>query len=231
MEILSLKLLDPIKSSVRWLYLLVTDQTKIEVAGQCSSTQPPRALLVQTNKKGDGLLLFGITTKSRRPVELTKLTIDYSTPLQLKNPDGVAYFTMASSNDETFPFRLCWEGSIELQNKHIHAFALTTRIPTISQLPIRITTHARVHNSYIGGFVGNGRMQVSSSVYRIISTGEILSGLEIPPKFSLTSSQPFLIQSAATASNNSNSTSSVLIHEQFADGTASSKIIDILGTK
>lgn len=227
MESLLLKLAGPLKSLGRWLFAFKTDQTTIEIIGLSSPTQSPSFLLINTDQNGDGKLIFGITTKSEQPVELVKLTIDYSAPLQLLDPGNIGFFSTSGTGDETLPFRLYWEGSIDLRRMIIHAFALITRFPSgSSQLPIRISVHARVQKSSIGGFIEHGRTQLTSNMHRIVRTSEPV-GLIVPPKHSYTSSQPYLIQSAHYVSTDAKEIAPLLVHEQLADGTVSSELVDI----
>jgi hypothetical protein len=139
------------------------------------------------------------------------------------------FFSLSSSSDETFPFRLYWKGSIDLQQMIIHAFALTTHFPVGSrQLPIRISVYARTIKSSIGGYIVHGRTQLTSNTHLIVHTREPV-GLAIPPQHALTSSQPYLIQSAKYVSTDSKDIAPILVHEQLADGTVSSRLFDIPG--
>lgn len=231
MESFFLKLAGPLKSFGKWLLAFMVDQTKIVIIGSSSPTQSPNSLLINTDQYGKGELIFGITTKSVQPVELVKLTIDYSAPLQLFDPINMGFFSMSSTGDETLPFRIYWEGSIELQQMIIHAFALTTQFPIgSSQLPIRISAHARVQKLSIGGFTEHGRTQLTSSIHRIVRTPEPV-GLAVPPKHSFTSSQPFILQSALYVSSGAKDIAPLLVHEQLTDGTVSSELVDISNSR
>jgi hypothetical protein len=221
-----IKLPGLLKVPAKWLYKLVVDQTGIELSGQHPHTMQANSLLVPDDLTGEGLLLFGITTTSRRPIEIVKVTVDYSTPLQLLDPNQLGFFQTASSNDDDLPFRIFCEGSFQLHSKMVHAFALTAQFPHgVRELPARISVHARTLSSSAGGFQSYGRTQISKFFYRIVLSDYPLLGLAILPKHSATSSQPFLIQSAVSASGVAGS--AVLVHEQLKDGTVSSKIIEL----
>jgi hypothetical protein len=231
METIFFKLLGPVKTFGKWLYTFATDQTKIKIVGASSPTLSSDSLLINVDQNGVGSLLFGISTKSDQPVDLMKLAIDYSSPLQLFDPKKMGFFSISRSGDDTLPFRVCWEGNIELREMVINAFALSTHFPLgTDQLPIRISTQARVVKSTIGGFVEHGRAQATTQMLRIVRTN-VPVGLQVAPQHSLTSSQPYLIQSAQYVTTDAESIAPLLVHQQFDDGTVSSELFHIQGTR
>lgn len=224
MDISLIKLLGFLKTPAKWLYSLVVDQPEIKLSGQQPNSLQANSLLIPDNHTGEGVLLFGITTTSRCPIEVVKVAVDYSAPLQLLDPNKIGFFQTEGSNDEDLPFRIFCEGSFKLHSKLVHAFALTAQFPLgARELPARISVHARTHRSSVGGFESVGRIHISRNYYRIVLSDQPLQGLEVPPKNLLTSSQPFLIQSAIFGYGPPGV--EVELHEQLNDGKVYSKIV------
>lgn len=231
-----IKLLELFKTPAMWLYALVVDQTRIELSGQYSNMlHDINSLPVSGSHMKDGGLQFAISTRSQCPIEIIKVAVDYSAPLQLLDPMKMGFFQTEMSNNEDLPFRIFCKGNFRLHSKLRHYFALTVQFPPgVRELPVCISVHARTFSSSVGGFESYGRTHITKNYYRIVLTEHPLLGLVVPPKHSITSPQPFLIQSALYASGEAD-LSSILIHEQMADGTVSSKLVEVsngvVGTK
>lgn len=182
-------------------------------------------MFIYENNNAEGNLLFAISTASECPIELLKVEIEYSAPLQLYDPKKMGFFQYGNSNDDELPFSIYCEDVYQINPKVIHAFALTARFPSGSrELPVRILVHARIRASSKGGFDSHGRTQITRFFYRVALSDKPLLGLPLPPQYTLTSPQPFVVQSAKYWSGDS---ISCLIHEQMEDGTASSTLFEM----
>ena len=219
MGISLIKLGGLLKVPAQWLYTLVTDQTKIDICGKYSDDTQKNALLVENDSTDMGVLVFGITTRSRHSIEILKFAIDYPTPLQLLDPKKMGFFQAEDSGDESFPFRLLSEQGFQLHSMLMHVFALIAQFPPgVRELPVRISVYARTLRLSVDGFESVGRTQITRKLYRIVLADNRLLGVNVPPNLSLTTIQPFLIQAGLTASGYGNA-SSASVHEQFNDGT------------
>jgi len=230
MGISLIKFAAPIKQGAQLLYALVADQTRIELNGKHSDKTRSNVLLVENDSTDMGLLVFGITTRSRYSVEILKIAIDYSIPLQLMDPKKMGFFQAVGSGDERFPFRLVSEQRFQLRSMLMHAFALIAQFPPgIRQVPARISVHARTIRTLTGGVESVGRTQITSNLYRIVLADDRLLGINIPPNHSLTTIQPFLIQCGLTASGYG-ANSSALVRERFNGATESPGVAEHPGT-
>lgn len=211
---------------VNWLYTVLADQTQINwVLPQTTKCSAP-ALLVHDNGKGDGLLLFGITTHSKHPVEITRIEIDYAAPIQILDPGEVRFFKTSGTQDWDFPFRLYWEGSALIRRNLQQAFGATIRFRNeVKARPIRIRVHAMRQWTRLGGFPEKGRSQMTSRRFLVTLTSENIIGLCVPPKSAMVSPQPFLNASSVTAVGKG----PALVHEIFNDGRTSSKQVILPG--
>src|SRR5712692_11709663 len=158
-----LKVLGAITSPAKWLFQLCTDQTRIEVVlshgEQCSSDSIP----VQNTGDNTGLLMFGVTTRAKQQVEISRVEVQYAAPLQLVDPGHRGFFVGGGTLDSELPFCVGWDGSAAVRSDVQQAFALTARFPNRAQEGrLRISIHARRQHSAIGGFVSQGRLQVST---------------------------------------------------------------------
>jgi len=222
MGISLIKLGELLKVPARWLYTLVTDQTKIDVCGKHSDSAKKNALLVENDSTDMGVFVFGITTRSRHSIEILKIAIDYAAPLQLLDPKKMGFFQAERSGDENFPFRLLSEQGFQLHSALMHVFALIAQFPSdVRELPVRISVYARTLRVSITGFESVGRIQITRKPCRIVLADNRLLGINIPPKLSLTTIQPFLIQMGLTASGYGLA-GSPLVREQPTDGAVSS---------
>lgn len=200
MDLPFLKVLETAVAPAKWLYGLCADQTHIEIVAPFAANWPSRSLPVPVDERGEGLLLFGVTTRSERPVEIIRIEVDYAAPLQLLDPGNRGFFVGSSALDPELPFRMYWEGRVVVRSDLQQAFALTARFPDqVDEQLIRISVHARRQHSTIGGFVAQGRLRVTTIEYRARPTSEPVLSLPVPPKGSLTTPQPFLIEGAVTA--------------------------------
>jgi len=222
MGISLIKLTGLIKAPIKWLYYLVVHQTKVIVISQEPNELEKKSLLIFAGNKGEGNLFFGISTSSKIPIEVIKIEVDYSAPLQLHDPKKMGFFKYAVSCDEMFPFRIFCEGSFQLNSKLISTFALTSQFPpNINEIPVRISVHARVRNISVGGYESYGRIQITKQNYRLVLSNTPLMGIAIPPLHNMTSPQPFLIQSAVYGTGE---TVNVLTHQISKDGTVKSNL-------
>lgn len=215
MGISLIKMAGLLEAPVRWFYSLVAHQTKIELHGKHAVDTQPNALLVANDSTGMGMLVFGITTRSRHSIELLKIEIDYLMPLQLLDPKKMGFFQAVGSNDKDFPFRLYSEQRCQLRLNLIHVFALISQFPPdVCEFPVRITVYARALRLADDGIESVGRTQITRKLYRIVLDDNGLLGIKIPPMHSLTTIQPFLIQCGLTASGYGVQ-SSALTHEKL----------------
>jgi hypothetical protein len=211
-----------LKVPARWFYTLVTDQTKIDICGKHSDNTPKKTLFVENDSTDMGVLVFGIATRSRHSIEILKIAIDYSPPLQLLDPKKMGFFQAGCSSDESFPFRLLSEQGFQLHSMLMHVFALIAQFPPgVRELPVRISVYARTLRVSVSGFESVGRTQITRNLYRVVLADNRLLGMQVPPKHSLTTIQPFLIQAGLTASGYGVG-SSALVHEKFNDDAVSS---------
>lgn len=195
----------PLQALIRLLRNLVESQTKIELHSKHSDHAAPDSLFIENDSTGMGLLVFGLTTRSRHPVELLRIEIDYSVPLQLLDPKKMGFFQAGGSNDEDFPFRLYSDEGCQLHSNLIHVFALITQFPPdLREFPVRITVHARTLGFSANGIETCGRKQITRRFYRVVLADDRLLGIKIPPEHFLTTIQPFLIQCGLTASEYGN---------------------------
>jgi hypothetical protein len=128
----------------QWLYQLFVDQTQIEFiapeAPKCQKTHLP----IHDNGTGEGLLWFGITTRSKHQVAITGVEVDYAAPLQILDPGQRGFFTASGSQDAVFPFRLSWRGTALVRRDIQQAFAILVRFTgDVRERLVRITTYAR----------------------------------------------------------------------------------------
>lgn len=225
MDLPFLKMLGAAVAPVKWLYRLCVDQTRIEIATPHVANWPRQSLPVQDDGSGCGQLLFSVTTRSKLPVEITRIEVTYAAPLQLLDPGTPGFFVGSDTLDRELPFCMSWEGRAVVRSDLQQAFALTARFPDrVHEQLIRISVHARRQHSTIGGFVAEGRPRVTTIEYRARPTSEPILGLLVPPKGMLTTLQPFLIEGAMTASGGPGP---VVVHERLSDGTVSSKRVDL----
>ena len=87
-----------VKSPATWAYALFADQTGIKIYGQHSEViqdgkeTENDILMISDNGRHAGTLLFAITTDSSHVIDVLRIAVDYSTPLQLLDP--VIFFTL-----------------------------------------------------------------------------------------------------------------------------------------
>ncbi len=226
MDLPILNLLGSAISPFKWFYALCVDQTRIKiVVPHCAADGHNDSLPVHDDGKRAGLLLFAIATRSKHPVEITRVEVNFHGPLQLLDPGGRGFFKPSGMLDLDFPFQVFWDGTTSIRRDAQQAFALLARYPGgTNEYSICIAVHALRLRSGIGGFRIRGRPRVTTRRYRVALTSEHVQGLPVPPKCSLTSPQPFLIESAMMACGGPGS---VAVHEILADGATSSKHIDL----
>jgi len=201
------------------------DQTRIRILSKEIEGSTDGVFAVKEGGESSGLLLFSVTTDSKKPVEITGIDIDYAAPFQLLDPGNRGFFDSAGSLDSVLPFRMYWRGHVIVRPDLQQAFALMAKFPlqTFEQR-IRITVYASGQRMLLGRFSARGRQQVTSREYRVrLISGPVLD-IALPPGHSFTSPQPFLIKSALHASGGPGS---VAVHEALSDGTTRSAIVDL----
>ncbi len=226
MDLPILKLLGAAIAPFKWFYALCVDPTRIKiVVPHCAAGCHSDSLPVHDDGHRAGLLLFAIATRSKHPVEITRVEANFHGPLQLLDPGGGGFFKTSGSLDLDFPFQVFWDGTASIRRDVQQAFALIARFPGgTNEYPVCITVHARRLRSGMGGFRVHGRLRVTTRRYRVALTSEDVQGLPVPPKSSQTTPQPFFIESAFTAYGGPGS---VVAHEILTDGTTSSKHVDL----
>jgi hypothetical protein len=166
-------------------------------------------------------------TASSKPVEITRVEVDYAAPLQLRDPEHRGFLGTGSALDPKHPFRIFWKGSEITRAGIIQMFALIATFPDgCHEHQITISVHARRQHSPVGGFLSYGRMHLTVVHRSLELVSEPLRGFALHPGWSATSAQPFLIEQSFTASGPGQS---VIVHELLKDGTASSKQIKLPG--
>jgi hypothetical protein len=223
-----MELLDLAFPPLKWLGSFWTHQTHIRlVTPPVIQESKPPALPVHDAGGGAGTLLFGITTRARDPVTVSKVQVNFSAPLQLLNPGKKAFFTPATSLDPERPFCVVWDGAAPVRRDLIQAFALAAHfVPGMSVALVHIVVHAQRQGSTLGRFALKRRLQVTVFPYLVVLKKERILGLCLPPKCSFTSLQPFLIEGGFFAVGGPGP---VLAHEIFRGGTTSSTRIDLPG--
>ena len=218
-----LKILGTLISPVKWLYHLCTDQTRIEIVLPQAENWNWDSIPVQDTGNETGLFMFGVSTKAKQDVEITRIEVLYAAPLQLLDPGNRGFFIGAGTLDSDLPFCVYWNGSAAIRSDVQQSFALSAHFPhRLQDCRIRIAIHARRRHSSIGGFVTEGRCHVSTSEYRIRLVSQRVLGLRVPPLCWMTTPQPFLIEGAVTASTLPGQSCSVITHTRDADGNVAS---------
>lgn len=227
MDLSLFKILGTLVSPAKWLYGLCVDQTRINISVPSVKDWPCVLFPVEDKGGGTGLLLFGVTTRSKKPVEITRVEVDYAASLQLLDPGNRGFFVGSGTLDMELPFRMFWKGSAVVRSDLQQGFALAVKfLGSIHEQRVRISIYARRQVTSVGGFVAEGRQRVTTKEYRVrLTTGPVL-GLAVPPKCAFTTPQPFLTESAA---NISGGPGPVMLHECMSNGTVSSKRVDLPG--
>lgn len=221
------KVIGMLMSPAKWLYGLCVDQTRIAILTPSTKDCATGSFPVENDGSGAGLLLFGVTTQSKKPVEIIRVEIDYAAPLQLLDPGKRGFFAASGTFDTELPFRMFWDGSAIIRSDLQQGFALTACFPNSShEQCIRVSVYARRKHTAIGGFLAHGRTRVTTKIYPVRLAAEPVLGMVLPPKCSFTTPQPFLIESAAKASGGPGL---LMVHERMSDGTVSSKNVDLPG--
>jgi hypothetical protein len=209
-------LLGPLKS----LFSLWQDEAVITFSGPDTAQGSSKQLFVHIDNAHTGVLMLALSTISRKPVELKRLELDYSAPLQLFDPKQQGFFCSEQSLDSDRPFRLVWKGDAQIQKGLIQLFAVVAVFPHLAQPhEVRITAYTqKIHRRL--GFMSRGRLQVSSQLRSLVGTCQPVMGIVVPPKWSATSPQPYVIESEFKSPDTSGS---LAVHETLKDGRTSSK--------
>lgn len=209
----------------KWLLGLCLDQTRIKVLTESAPRWPKQSLPIQDDGTGGGLLIFVVTSASKRPVEIIRIEVDYAAPLQLIDPGNRGFFSGSLTQDFRLPFRMYWEGNAEVSHNLQQRFGLVSRSPYPErEQPVRISVYARRKHQSFGGFLRVGRLRVTSVEFRAQVTSTPLY-IALPPNCALSSPQPFLIESAMSALG----PGFLIVHEALADGSTSSTPIVLPG--
>lgn len=225
-ELMDFSFLKALISPAKWLYALCVDQTRISVLVPYIKGWPEKLIPVQDKGGLTGLVLFSVTTQSKRPVEITRISVDHAATLQLRDPGNRGFFIGGSALDEELPFRMMWEGSVHVRADLQQLFALAATFPDSTQEQrIRVSIHARRSRAYVGGFEGFGRARVTAIEFHARLTTEQVLGTLLPPKCSVSTPQPFLIEGAVTVAGGPGP---FVVHERLADGSVSTKSIELL---
>ena len=228
MDLSPLRVVSAITSPLKWLYNLVADQTRIRVLTPSGNNWDWKSIPVHDDGTNAGILMFGVTTESQREIEITRIEVHYAAPLQLLDPGSRGFFVGAGTLDSELPFCMRWDGSIDARHDVQQAFALIARFPNRSQdHAVRFSIHARRRHSSIGGFLGWGRVRVTSIDHRIRLVSQPVLGLPVPPRCSMTTPQPFIIEGSITASTKPGEEASVVVHARDANGSVSSQNVRI----
>src|SRR5712692_120464 len=107
--------LKPLVSPAKWLYALCVDQTRIAILVPCTKGWPENFIPVQDKGDLTGLVMFSVTTRSKRSVEVTRVSVDHAATLQLRDPGNRGFFIGGGALDEELPFRMMWEGSVHVR--------------------------------------------------------------------------------------------------------------------
>ncbi|HVS26089.1 MAG TPA: hypothetical protein VHE58_02125 [Burkholderiales bacterium] len=230
MDIFPLKLFGAIAAPLKWVHRVWFDQTRIEVLFPQAANWPWRSVPVFHEGNNGGLLLFSVTTQSKRPVEVTRVEVHYAAPLQLLDPGNRGFFIGSGTLNNDLPFCVQWNGSLTVRADVQQAFAVAARFPNrVEEQNIRICIHARRQHEVIGGFSSPGRCRITTKEYQARLISEPLIGFRVPPLCSLTTPQPFLIEKGQTATTAPGESTSIIVHTRDADGTASSTRIKLPG--
>jgi len=224
----SFKVINAVFSSLKWLYSLCLDRTRIVVLFPRAANWSWDSVPVSNAGNDTGLFMFSITTRSKKSVEVVRVEVHYAAPLQLHDPDSRGFFVGSGTLDQDLPFSMYWAGSAVIRRDVQQAFALTAQFPNRTQdQHIRISIYARRQHTIIGGFVTQGRVHASTKEYRTRLISQPLIGFRIPPLCSLTTPQPFLIERGGTVSTEPGKSGSILVHERDSNGTVSSTPIEL----
>jgi hypothetical protein len=185
-------------------------------------------LPVSDKGNNHGLLIFAVTTQAQQEIEISRVEVQYAAPLQLYDPGNRGFFIGSGTLDSQLPFCMTWNGYAEVRKDVQQAFALTAQFPNrLQDQVIRVCVHARRRRFSIGGFVFQGRQRVTRKDIRTRLIAQPLLGFKVPPLCSITTPQPFLIESGGTAATLPGESGSLLVHTRNADGTVSSIRVEL----
>ena len=213
---------------IGWLYAFYTDQTDIDILGQ-GDVRGSQVLPVDHLGNCAGILLFGVTTRAKGLVEIVRVQLDFASHLRLSDPDGRGFFDATMSAESELPFRLSWTGCADIRIGLIQAFALAAEFKNANaEYPVQLTVHARRVRRDAGGFERRSRTRVTAARHLVSLVNDPTGGLAVPPGFSLTSPQPFLVEGPVTASGPMGS--SFLVHELMKNGETVSRSVGLADT-
>jgi hypothetical protein len=231
MELSVFKLISWIVAPTKWLFRVFIDQTAIEVVGtrplpEHAREWPKHYLPVHDDGTGGGPLIFIVTSASKRSVEITRIEVDYAAPLQVTDPGNRGFFRHSTTHDLRLPFRVYWEGNEEVSWNLQQEFQLVARSPYPErEQTVRISVYARRRHHPLGGFLTFGRLRITRVEFQAHFTCIQLYTV-LPPKCTVTSPQPFVIESGRSMLGPGGS---LIAHEVLADGSTSSTPIVLPG--
>jgi len=217
-------------SPFRFLYRLWSDQTRIRpvppIAEGCDASTYP----IPGSTELSGLLMFGLTTASGARVEIQAVELHFRSPLQLTDPGDKGFFATKITTSEDFPFMISWSGAAEVRKGLTQIFGVMAKFPpTAETCDLLLRVRARSLRESIDGFAIPGRSRNSSFKIsaRVVQSGYL--GVQIPPKASLTSPQPYLIERPFNVMVEQGAVGSVNVHMVNKDGTTSSVSHEVRG--
>jgi hypothetical protein len=221
-----LRLLTSLMSPIKWGSQLVSNRTRIKFRVPSADDCTIGTIPIKDSGNGSGLLVFGVSTYAKDPIEITRVEVHYSTPFQLFDPGNMGFFVGGGSPDMGLPFCMAWDGRAQVRADVQQAFGLSARFAAgTNESRIRFAIHAKRVHSTIGGYVETGKLQVTSKDFLVKLVRGPISGIPVPPRSHLTTPQPFIIQSEVSASAPLGDDISLVVHTRDANGVATSTTI------
>ncbi|TAK60814.1 hypothetical protein [Methylobacter sp.] len=223
MEIIVSKLISPAFTIIKSVCKLLLDKTSINVSGTEIIDPAKATLYIADQGNNAGLFMFVVGTRSKKPVEVVRIEMEFAAPLQVLDPDKRGFFCVETSLNKTYPFRIFSESSFTIQNDQSSVFALNVIFPeTSKEQDVIFCVHAQRKHSSFGGYLTFGRTQVTSIRKKIYLTSEFIRGFEIPPESGISTIQPFLAERGLSGASKE---ISVTVHEYFKDGSVATNRI------
>lgn len=179
---------------VQWLRSITSDHTRIHIIGKHVDRKYSDALVVENDSTDMGVLVFGITTRSKHQVEILKVEIDFPATMQLTDPKKMGFFQGEESGDPNLPVRVSCGHRLKIRPRLISVFALIAQFPPhVRKITARISVEARLIRDIREGVETTGSIQKTRKTTSIVLSNERSLRIEIPGEHTLTTSQPFLI--------------------------------------
>jgi hypothetical protein len=223
MEIKIIKLIGLMSSIIKSLVNVIIDRTKIDITGKEILYQDNDALYIKRDHENKGLLIFGISTKIKKPVDVVRVEIEFAAPLQLLDPDDRGFFHLEHSLNKDYPFRVISENRFTTNSSISYLFALNAIFPEeIDKQKIIFSVYAQRRHSSFFGYLSFGKTQTTRISKDIHLTSEFVKGIKVLPNCVVTTIQPFLAERGFSGAGKE---VSAIVHESFKDGTVTTKII------